>query len=156
MPASIARYLPFTAVQGGADAFVEAAITTDLNPAQGYAYQVTLIEVSWVETNQETWASDFTMQMVLSRDTKTAIAELNDPDVMWKEAVWLQFTTSGVQLVPSKFEYRPPLGLYIVEPTIYFDLDSTTTGVANTVHGRIWYEEVKLSEVEILRLLNNA
>jgi hypothetical protein len=43
-----------------------------------------------------------------------------------------------------------------VEPLIYAHLDSAATGLTLTAYMRLFYREVKLSEVDILRMLTQG
>ena len=123
----IARYLSGRAVQGGADAFKELAITTNLDPANGYAYEIKKIEFCY--ENFAFVAANFQeLDVVLSRDTKAAIPELSDTDVMYKFHKELGFATAvGFYDLSLAWEYVPTGGMYIVEPTIYLQIDSAAT-----------------------------
>jgi hypothetical protein len=153
----IAKYLSANATMAGADAFKETAITTNLNPADGYAFQVERIEFS-LNNAIAGWAgADSNFQVVLARDTKLAIAKLSDPDVMYKKTlVLILLTAAGFAWVDGTWTWIAPSGVYIVEPTIYLQIDADATGLTMDLDARIFYSEVKLSEVEILRLLNNV
>jgi hypothetical protein len=154
MAEKIAKYLSASATQGGADAFVETAITTNLVPSDGYAFKLT--KMFWDATGYEGLGNNMTTEFGLSRDTKAAVARYSDADCMYYNGYIIEEITSGALQRPLSGEVDFPDGIYVVEPTIYLDLDSTGTSATKTLHVRLYYEEVKLSEVEILRLLNNA
>jgi hypothetical protein len=157
MPAKILKYLEFTATQGGADAFVQASIDTNLVPADGYAFSIVQMDFSFSASSAlQNISADSLTRYALTRDTKLAVSELSDPDVIYRGGYATSLTTSGQLLIPDSWSYTPQTGMIIVEPTVYFSLDSDATGLTMTLNGRIYYEEVKLTEVEILRLLNNA
>jgi hypothetical protein len=157
MPEIVGKYLSILATQGGADAFVQQAITTNLIPSDGYAYKIIGVDLCFTDASGlQAISADSSLVMSLTRDTKTAVAEYSDPDTIWRDGTAFSLTTSGQLAIPQRHDWAPPFNAYIVEPTIYFQLDSAATGCTSTIAGRLYYEEVKLSEVEILRLLNNA
>ena len=155
MAVSIQRYLSMTCTQGGADTFVQASVNTEIVPADGYAFKVTGIDFA-ITSPLNGIAADCRLQWSLSRDTKTAICPYNDSDSILYDQFNVSFTTSGIIYIPGSSRYRNLDGIYLVEPTIYAQLASASTGLTNVADWRIYYEEVKLSEVEILRILNNA
>jgi hypothetical protein len=159
MPAiEILKYLPFTCTQGGADAFVEATITTDLVPANGYAFEVDRIECAFTTAcGMALIAAASEISFAMAKDTKLAVPELTDQDAYFKiqgSCAPVASATLVGDVMPS-FIVRPDK-MVIVEPEIYAQLDSTNTTKTLVLNGRIFYREVKLTEVEILRLLNNA
>lgn len=158
MTVKIAKYLSFNCTQGGADAFKETAIATELDPANGYAFQIIGIDFAFTTAcNWSTIAATSEISIALSRDTKAAVPELSDPDCMLKIQRAFMFAGAAFcgELGEGAWHFTPSEGIYIVEPTIYAELDSTATAKTLVLNGRIYYEEVKLTEVEILRLLNN-
>jgi len=154
MAIAIARYLKSQCVQGSADAFIQDSITTDLVPADGFAFKITKMLVDWSVGMANVNGSE--RQLSLTRDTKTAIARYDDPDTLFFFGEQSRLATSGFGVTPQGYSFDFPDGLYVVEPTIYLQVDSTATTFTYTVNARLYYEEVKLSEVEILRLLNNV
>jgi len=154
MAIAIARYLTAQCVQGSADAFIQDSITTGLIPADGFAFKITKMLVDWSAGMASVNGSE--RQLSLTRDTKTAIARYDDPDTLFFFGEMSRLVTSGLQITPEGYSFDFPDGLYVVEPTIYLQVDGNATTVAYTVNARLYYEEVKLSEVEILRLLNNV
>lgn len=156
MANTIARYLNITTTQGSADAFVQGSVDTGIIPADGMCKKVTAIELLFTPNFLLSISADAFVKWSFTRDTKTAIAEYSDPDCMYGDGIEFTFLTSGAGVNRHNQMWIPPVGLYLVEPTIYAQLDSNATGNVITANWRIHYEDVKLSEVEILRLLNNA
>lgn len=155
MALAIGRYLTITATMGGADAFVQGSVATDIVPEDGLILKVTGIEFA-ITNNQSTLGFDYQIEWSLTRDTKTAIATLSDADTVLYDAHSHQFTTSGATFLPGAYRYAPSPGLYLVEPIIYMQLDSTGTTLLLAGQMRIFYEEVRATEVEILRIINNS
>ena len=154
MAITISRFLSATAIQGAADAFVETAITTDIVPANGFAFR--LSRMVFDLSGGTSAVNNSILEFALSRDTKAAVPKYDDPDTLFYWARQTSFSTSGYVVNQNGFVLDFVEGIYVVDPTIYLQLDSNLTAVAQTMHARIYYEEVKLSEVEILRLLNNV
>lgn len=154
MAVQIPRYLSMTTTQGDADTFAESSIATDILPENGVVYQITQIDFL-LRNPMQALAADFYIQWSLTRDTKTSAATIADPDTFMFDRLTMALTTSGKVLIPNLFTYKELKGLYIVEPIIYAQLQSLTTGLTLVADWRITYEEVKMSEVEILRVLNN-
>jgi len=151
----IQRYLSLTNTQGGADTFNETSVATEILPENGLVYKITGIDFMLLNPMQ-TLAADFYIQWSLTRDTKTAAATIADPDSFLFDRLTLALTTSGAVLIPNVFRYQNLNGLYIVEPTIYAQLQSATTGLTLVADWRVYYEEVKMNEIDILRVLNNS
>ena len=152
----VSRYLRMNLLQGGADAFVQGSVATELVPADGLAILITQVEFVFKTVVNLAVVGSYITQWSLTRDTKTAVAFYDDTDCVLSDAVSGAMTTSGANGGPQRFFYQPPSGIIIVEDTIYGQLDSTNTTLANECDVLIQYENIKLSEVEILRLLNNA
>lgn len=151
----IQRFLSIQLTQGGADTFVQGSVSTDIIPENGLVYQVSEVILSF-QSVFSTLAADAWVQWSLSRDTKTAAYGMQDADIMLFDGFSFSLTTSGAAVIKQQYRYENLRGLYIVEPTIYAQLGSATTGITNVATMRIYYDEVKMSEVEILRILNNS
>lgn len=154
--ANFTQYLRIDALEGGADTFVEANVATEIVPADGYGILLRAIEITFTAGAFNTLGADAYAYWSLTRDTKVAVAAYDDADCFLSDGFNFALTTSGAVLVPSRWEYRPVAGIPIVEPYIYMQLDSNATGVALHAFCRMEYERVKLSEVEILRILNEG
>lgn len=150
----ITRFLKMTATQGGADTFVQASVATDIIPEEGLVYKITGIDVQ-INSGIQAISADCSFYWSFTRDTKTALAPLSDDDCLLLDGFCVSLTTSGQVYLPATYRYAN-LGLYLVEPIVYVQLSTTATGITNAINTRIYYEEVKMSEVEILRILNNS
>jgi len=154
--ASIQRYINLKATEGGADAFVEDSEVTNIVPSEGRAFLITEITVYIEPSSFYTASSDFFIAWSLTRDSKLAIAQYDDPECFLSDGIAHLLTTSGSSIINTSYRYNPPGGILLVEPSVYFQLDSTGVGGAVTAYARLAYDEVKVTEVDILRLLNNA
>lgn len=149
----IAKFLSANVVQGSADAFVQDTVPTNLIPSDGFAFK--LKHIMFDRTSANLVASG-DISFSLTRDTKTAVVKYDDPDTIFFHTELIKMTTSGAIVSPGSGVITFPDGIFVVEPNIYLQLDSTATTVVNSMNARIYYEEVKISEVEILRILNNV
>lgn len=155
MANAVAKYIAGTATQGGADAFVEVEIATDLIPADGYAFEIDHVDFE-IGSDISAIGADHRIAVALSRDAQLAMPVLSAVECYYKRMMNWSLTTSGCWFNDSTWTWTPPAGIFLVEPSTWFQLDSDSTAIALTVYVRIWYKEVKLTEVEILRLLSNA
>mgnify|MGYP003376834333 CR=1 FL=1 len=151
----IDTYETVSLLQGGADAFVQGTISTGIVPADGLVWQLRLIEMSFFQSNLSALSADAYVHWSISRDTKAAICDLDDADSIFIDGFHTSLTTSGQIFIPSMYQNRPIEGTIVVEPIIYVQLDSNAIGSALDATMRVHYDLVKLTEIEILRLINN-
>jgi len=151
----IARYLTISMTQGSADAFVQGTVDTGIIPEEGRGLKVVKAEF-FLSTPLQAVSADFDIFWSLTRDTKLTVTGVTDDDSLLYDGWSGSLTTSGQILIPARREYSELEGIYLVEPTIYGQLDSTATGLTLSAQWRLWYQEVSLSEIDILRILNNS
>lgn len=159
----------FTAVQGAADAFVEATIQTALTGQTKSAYRVN--EIGWEFDGApprplSNVAAQQDAELCITRRTKAAMPALNDVDVIMKKH-WSMIAGTAVGYVMQPVDavcgvWTPPNpdalkisdgAVIIVEDPLYVQLDSTLTGLTLTVVGYIDYDLVTVTEVERLTLI---
>lgn len=147
-------YLVGAATQGSADAFVQAEVATALTGQNQRAFRVgeILFELSTA------LAFNADLQAVLSRRSKAAMPALTDRDVIAKWDLTTKLTTSGAVVTSRnvRFTFTEDDELLIVEDPVYLIVDSTGTGLANTVNCRIGYTSVSISAVDRLTLLTQS
>lgn len=142
-------------IQTGADTFTAQSIDTNLTADGKTGWQIISIEAYWA--NGETAAAaDHDMNLVLSTiPTATSFESLDEI----ARINWAMQNTGGVavaislELVKEKFLLNPRI---TVQPTIYIQAQSTLTGLTNAVAWVINYETVKLTELEVLKLLQGG
>jgi len=150
------RWLDITCTQGGADAFVQGSVSTDLVPEDGYVYKVNRVVADLV-TNISAIAADSQIEWSMTRDTKTAVAAFNDSDTIIHNTISFALVTSGAAFFNGLFEYDfADRGVFLVEPTIYAQFDSTATTLTMTMLFRIYYSLVRATEIDILRIVNET
>lgn len=152
---NVARYLTIAMTQGSADSFIQGSVNTGINPEDGLGLQVVGAEFI-IGSSQAAISADSSIFWSLTRDTKTAVAAYNDDESIFFDGVSCSLTTSGQILLPARHSYPPQDGIFIVEPTIYGQLSSTSTGLTMVAYWRVYYQEVSLTEIDILRILNNS
>jgi hypothetical protein len=141
--------------QGSADAFAQGSVSTGIVPEEGIGLEVIGLEFV-MPISLNTISADSEILWSLARDTKTAVVSFNDDDCITYDGRSFALTTSGTYEIHNSYRYAPVHGTFLVEPTIYGQVDSTSTGLTITAYWRIYYQEVKMSEVDILRVLNNS
>lgn len=154
---ALARYRNIQAVQSGADAFVQATEVTGIDPSRGVGWLLKRLELNFpLASGLAGLSADSTIEWSMTRDSKAAAASLDDSDCVMADGLINALTTSGEIIVPKMFMYHFPDGVVVVEPEIYVQLDSNGTGLTLTGNFRLYYEEVKLSEVDMLRMLTQG
>jgi hypothetical protein len=149
------QYKSVVLTQGGADAFVQGSITTDIIPADGEGWLLSRIEIQFDPTALAALSADASIIWSGSRDSQTAVRGYNDADAFYVGGRVFSLTTSGTYQQPLVEVFDPPVGTIFVEPTMYFQLDSTATGGIVIATFRVHYTMVKLTEIEILRILQS-
>lgn len=157
MKEAVAQYRNIVLTQGSADAFVQAQEYTGIDAGSGYGWMLKRIEVMFpLAQVLEGIAADFSIALSLTLSTQTAVKSLDDSNTLYADGIAVPLTTSGVTEVDRKWEWIAPSGVIVVAPSVFAQLDSTGTSLSLTAHMRVYYEEVKLSEVEILRMLTQG
>jgi hypothetical protein len=146
----------FTSVtQGGADTASSQSISTGLTADGKSGWEISAIEAYWV--NGETVpAADW--ELDASVTTVNSTFNFSSLDVIGA-LTWALQNTGGVAVaVPFEPIKRNVLlePRLTVQPTIYCRVDSTLTGIANNVIFAVYYEIVKLTDIEVLRLLQGG
>jgi len=115
-------------------------------------WQINSIEVNWID-GQSVAAADWYAYGIVS--TIAAITTFADDDEMGRIGWGLQNTGGVAVAVPYEPIKRQELfePRVTVQPFIYLGVSSSGTAIANDMIFRINYEIVKLSDIEVLRLL---
>jgi len=141
-----------TTVQSGADTTTRLTIDTNLTVDGKTAWSITGFQVYW--SNGETSATA-DQQFSVSLNTVNTGTTFSSADQI-ALVNWGLVNTGGVavayqvELLKSAtfFEER-----ITAQPSLYVDLVSTGTGQANRAYWQIQYEIVKLTDLEVMRLL---
>jgi hypothetical protein len=136
--------------QGGADTFTAVAINTGLVADGKAGWNITAISAFW--DGKAVAAADFIISAQVA--TIATVTAYGDADEVARVSWGLQ-NTAGVAVAvpfePIKFVTIQPR--LTVQPAIYAQVSSITTGAANAVIFVIEYEVVKLTDLEVLRML---
>jgi hypothetical protein len=138
--------------QTGSDTFTSAAIATGLTVDGKSGWSIHAIEAFWSD-GAAIAAGDWTLDAKLA--TVSTSTAFSDDDEIGRLS-WGQQNTAGVA-VTVPFEPLKGYGLLeprvTVQPSIYVSVASTGTSNANDVVFRVYYEIIKLSDLEVMRLL---
>lgn len=153
----VPQFLGFTGVQSATDTYVAINLETGIEPSLGFGILARAIEFevdfgNLVNPGQP----EFLLHLQITKDAQTAILDLNNEQVLVKAGiVALAGGSSQCQISERQpFVFEIPYELPFVED--YIHIGFNTQGAAGTdvltVNGRIIYDAVQLSEIDILRM----
>jgi hypothetical protein len=140
-----------TVTQGGADTFTVATIPTGLTVDGKAGWSVTGIEVFWSNGYQAA-AADALAHAQLS--TIATITTFTSADEIARVSWGIQ-NTAGVAVAMN---FEPIKRVFLsepritVQPNIYLQCNTATTGLTNVMLFKVYYDIVKLTDLELLRL----
>lgn len=137
--------------QASNDAFAEGSIATGLTSLANQAWRVELI--LFETSNALPNTNGATLEMALSRGSKSAMPNITDRDVLFKYRQTVGFTTSGSTYQPMIFPFTPASELLIVEETLYFQLDSASIAAQVTGYFSVEVSAKRISEQQRLSIL---
>lgn len=141
--------------QGGADTFVATAIDTNLTADGKSGWE--LVALSGYYTNGETAAAaDSDVSLILT--TQATVTTFDQDEEIYR-LNWAVANTGGVAvayplpLVKRELLIQPRI---TVQPILYVQVSSTSSGIANVIAWEFHYNIVKLTDLEVLRLLQGG
>jgi len=141
--------------QTGADTFTVGTIDTNITADGKSGWEIQSFSGYW--SNGETVAAgDAEANLILS--TQATVTTFDMDEELYR-LNWAVVNTAGVAvtythgLVKREELIVPRL---TVQPALYVHVSSTTTGAANVMYYEVSYEIVKLSDLEVLRLLQGG
>lgn len=141
-----------TLTQGGADTFTAGQILTGLTADGKSGWEITGFKAFW-SNGYTAAAADAIFNAVLA--TINTVTLPNSDDEICR-ASWGVQNTAGVA-VAMTFEPMKKADLtetrVTVQPDIYVHANSTGTGLTNVIYYELSYEIIKLSDIEVLRLM---
>lgn len=144
-----------TVTQGGADTFAAASIDTNLTADGKAGWEI--VAFSAFYTNAEVGAAaDAELNVILA--TQATITTFDQDEEIYR-LNWGIANTGGVAvaypigMVKREFLIAPRL---TVQPLLYVQAASTLTGLTNAIAYEIHYNIVKLTDLEVLRLLQGG
>lgn len=147
----MARFIA-NVTQGGADTSASVSIDTGLTVDGKIGIEIYGIEVLWVN-GESAAAGDIEVTGGLT--TTTSAPSFISADEICRVEWGLQNTGGVAVAVP----FEPLKQLILIEPRVtvqpllYFWAVSANTGQANNLQARVYYNTVKLTDLEVMRLL---
>jgi hypothetical protein len=145
------------ATQGSADAFVTAQLSTGISTAARFGWMIHQIDLTLavaVAAAPQTSDCDVVMQVTQGEEA-AALQGASAAAVICERRIAIPGIAAAVNAYPLELvhSWKAPPNYVIVDPTVNLALDSTNTGVANSVVAVIHYFPVMLDELDILRLI---
>jgi hypothetical protein len=141
--------------QGGADTFIATSIDTNLTADGKSGWEIKAVRAYY--SNGETGAAaDADVNLIVAVQ---ATVTTFDQDEEIARLNWAVANTAGVavayplELIKSQQLFAPRI---TVQPLVYVQVSSTASGLANVIYWEIFYEIVKLTDIEVLRLLQGG
>jgi len=138
--------------QTGNDTFTTGSIDTGLSADGKAAWKINSIK-AFASNLYTAAAADQTLSAILSSQATVTVPF--DPEELGR-VNWAVANTAGVAVaypVEQEKMVLVPEDRLTVQPTLYAQVSSVGTGIANVVYFEISYDVVKLSDIEVLRLL---
>lgn len=141
-----------TVVQTGADAFTATRILTGLTVDGKAGWSIKSFKVTWL-LGYTAVAADNIANCVLSTITTATTPDLDDEI---GRVSWSVQNTAGVAVAMI---FEPMKLLVLPEPRVtaqtdlYIQCNTTTTGLTNTMYWELEFDIVKLTDLEVLRLM---
>jgi hypothetical protein len=142
-----------TVLQSGADAFTQFAIDTNISIDGKFGWEITGFKAYCSTLYTDVTTADYEISALLAVRA-TTVTTMNESEeiarVMWAN----NFSTAAVAYPVEPVKLAQMLETRAtVQPQIYVGLSSTGTGATNRIYYEISYDIVKLSELEVMRLL---
>jgi len=141
--------------QGGADTFAATAIDTNITADGKAGWEI--VAFSGYYTNGEVGAAaDADVNLILA--TQATVTTFDQDEEIYR-LNWSVANTAGaavaypLNLIKREFLVVPRL---TVQPLLYVQASSTLSGLSNAIAWEIVYNIVKLTDLEVLRLLQGG
>jgi len=140
--------------QGGADTFTSVLLALPALDGKS-GYEIMAIE-AYSTNGAGIAAADWIINAQLS--TQSTIAAFNEDELI-AQVSWAAQNTAGVAVcIPfdsqrAKILVEPRI---TVQPAIYVAVSSANTAIANIIDFRVFYNTIKLTELEYLRMLTGG
>lgn len=146
MARSLLQMLLHTMTQSAANTFTESSINTNIIAPDGMLIKQVEFELSSVQD-----ANGEGIDIQLSKDSKSSMEQIDDPDIIAKINTILTVVTSGGNEISKIKTIRiPPPGIVVVRDQLFMAINSASMSAALTARTRIYYEKIKLSSAEAL------
>ncbi len=141
--------------QGGADTFTAVSIDTNISADGKSGWEIQAFS-AYYSNGELAAAADSDVNCVLA--TQAGVTTFDQDEEIYR-LNWSVANTAGVAvayplgLVRRELLIVPRL---TVQPTLYVHAASTLSGIANVFYWEIVYDIVKLTDIEVLRLLQGG
>jgi hypothetical protein len=139
--------------QGGADTLTQVAIPTSLTADGRMGWLIKRLTAMW-SNGYTSVAADQKMSAILSTKPTTATIPTDSEELA--RVVYAVSNTAGVAVAYTMELQKTTLAAadrVTVQPYLYATVESAGTALANLVYFEIEYEDVKMTDLEVLRLL---
>lgn len=154
------RFAAVRNTQSAADTPAQSTMSTGLSSSATVGWEIKSIEFLIDPTQLAALSADSEIEIEVSRDAYTSappsVRGLTDESTIMAWSFANMLTTSGEVFTPTYFKWEAPSGVVVVQPNLYFTVDSNATGQTLVTDFRINFSVIKLSEIEFLRLLTGA
>jgi len=141
--------------QGGADTFVATSIDTNLTANGKSGWEIMGLRAYY--SNAEVGAAADTEVNCICAVQATVTTFDQDEEIC--RLNWAVANTAGVA-VAYPIEMIKQQTLFVpritVQPLVYVQVASTASGIANVIYWELFYDIVKLTDIEVLRLLQGG
>jgi hypothetical protein len=141
--------------QGGADTFTASAIDTNITAEGKSGWEIVAFSGYW--SNAETGAAaDYDANLVLA--AQAAVTTFDQDEEIYR-LQWGVANTAGVAVAYPLSQIKRELLILpriTVQPLLYVQASTTLTGLTNVFYWEMHYNIVKLTDLEVLRLLQGG
>lgn len=146
-----------TVVQGVADGFVQGSLDTQISTESNAVWLIHRLEFMLEPSAVANWGiADTYATASVTDEAKTSVVPVSDDD--WLEGFALAnpthpgATSANWPVCAYMRRDLPGDGLLVAAPAMYMQFKTHGTSVINTLHLKLWYEPVRVSEIDLLRL----
>jgi len=138
--------------QTGADTFTVAAIDTNLSSEGKVGWAIKSLKAFW-ENGYTAAAADQTISAIIA--SQATVTTPSDPEELARVNYAIANTGGVAVAYPIDLQKKIDAAedRVTVQPILYAQVSSVTTGLTNVMYFELEYEEVRMSELEFLRLL---
>lgn len=142
-----------TLIESVAGTFVQATIDTNISIDGKYGWEITGFKAFCSTLYTEVTTSDYTINAILSTQVTNPTA-MSDSEELARINWSNNFSTASVAYPVEEIKLAQMLETRLtVQPQIYVGLDVDGTAAVSRIYYEISYNIVKLTELEVMRLL---
>lgn len=152
---TLVQFASVEVTQGAADALITGTVNTGISTAATYGWMIEKMEYDIATMTAIPLATDQDIRIQVARGSQTAFLDFDDDDVIcqWQTFIPTIAGSVGNPVLQMPYIWIPPTNYVVANPTITLLMDSTGTGLALVGRLRIFYFPVKMSELDLLRIL---